>query len=280
MNAAKTVLFFYSEGLIMLKKALVLIAIMSLSLVGCVGQPDYRTAGEEISNYSSLSGKCIGWGFRRTENGPEFTQNQIKQMGEYNCIYKENTEEKVIYLTFDEGYENGYTSVLLDTLREKDVKATFFVTGPYVKGNPDLIKRMAKEGHIIGNHTVNHPSLPSVKDIDTLKNELHELDRLIWGICGKKTAFLRPPKGEYSEKTLAITRDMGYTNVFWSQAYVDWKDDVTKEEAFSKITKDLHPGCVLLLHAVSKGNSDALGDVIEYARKEGYVFKNLDEYIS
>ena len=150
----------------------------------------------------------------------------------------------------------------------------------FVKENPDLIKRMAKEGHIIGNHTVNHPSLPSVKDIELLKNELFELDRLVYGICGEKSVFLRPPKGEYSEKTLAITKDLGYTNVFWSQAYVDWNDKVTEEQAFSKITSDIHPGCVLLLHAVSKGNADALGDVIDYARKEGYTFKNLKEFIS
>ena len=152
------------------------------------------------------------------------------------------------------------------------------MTGPYVKENPDLIKRMIKEGHIVGNHTVNHPSIPEIKEIETLKKELYDLDRLIYGICGKKTKYLRPPKGEYSERTLAITGDLGYTNVFWSQAYVDWNNNVSAEEAFQKITKNLHPGCVLLLHAVSKGNADALGNVIEYARKEGYTFRSLDEY--
>ena len=268
------------KGLIKLKKTLAIITILTIFLEGCTLQSTHKTSGTKINDYSSLSEKCIGWGFRRTENGPEFTKAQIKQMKEYQCIYKEDTEEKNIYLTFDEGYENGYTSIILDTLREKGVTAAFFVTGPYVKENPDLIKRMANEGHIIGNHTVNHPSLPSVKDIDVLKSELFELDRLVYGSCGEKSVFLRPPKGEYSEKTLAITKDLGYTNVFWSQAYVDWNDKVTEEQAFSKITSDIHPGCVLLLHAVSKGNADALGAVIDYARKEGYTFKNLKEFIS
>lgn len=235
-------------------------------------------AAIDESLYSSYSNKTLGWGFRRTKDGPEFTKEQISLMEENNCIYKENTKEKTIYLTFDEGYENGYTSLILDTLREKSVPAAFFVTGPYVKENPDLIKRMAKEGHIIGNHTVNHPSLPSVTDLTKLKNELFELDRLIYGVCGKKTSFLRPPKGEYSERTLKFTKDLGYTNVFWSQAYVDWNDNVSASEAHEKITKNLHSGCVLLLHAVSKGNAEALKDVIETAQKNGYTFKSLEEY--
>lgn len=230
------------------------------------------------AHYDSLSNKTQGWGFRRTENGPEFTKEQICQMENYGCIYKENTTEKNIYLTFDEGYENGYTSIILDTLREKSVPAAFFVTAPYVKSNPDLIKRMANEGHIIGNHTVNHPSLPSVKNLSDLKKELFELDRLVYAICKKNSCFLRPPKGEYSERTLKITHDLGYTNVFWSQAYVDWNNNISAHEAHDKITKNLHNGCVLLLHAVSKGNADALKDVIETAQKQGYTFRSLEEY--
>ena len=263
-----------------MRRLLIFLFCVSFILSGCntqsVSTKNAPLKDEEY--YNSLSNKTQGWGFQRTDEGPRFSEDQIRQMAEYNCIYKEDTDEKSIYLTFDEGYENGYTSIILDTLREKGVPAAFFVTAPYVKGNPDLIKRMAREGHIIGNHTVNHPSLPSVKDIDTLQKELFELDRLIYGICSQKSRFLRPPKGEYSERTLAITNDLGYTNVFWSQAYVDWNDNVSAQEALSKITKNLHSGCVLLLHAVSKGNADALKDVIEYAQKEGYTFKSLTEY--
>lgn len=262
-----------------MKKILVIFTILSVFMCGCTADGGQQVSNMKPNDYSSLPEKCIGWGFRRTKDGPEFTKSQIEQMKKYSCIYRENTDKKTIYLTFDEGYENGYTSIILDTLREKGVQAAFFVTGPYVKENPELIKRMEKEGHIIGNHTVNHPSLPEVNDIEVLKKELFDLDRLIYGVCGKKVQYLRPPKGEYSEKTLAITKDLGYTNVFWSQAYVDWKDNVSADEAFQEITKNIHPGCVLLLHAVSKGNAEALGDVIDYARKEGYTFKKLDEYI-
>lgn len=229
----------------------------------------------ETVNYPN---KCIGWGFRRTENGPEFTSEQINQMKEFDCIYKENTSEKTLYLTFDEGYENGYTSIILDALREKGVKAAFFVTAPYVKENPDLIKRMADEGHIIGNHTVNHPSVPSVTNPDDLTAELIELDRLIYGICGTHTKFFRPPKGEYSMRTLYLTKSMGYTNVFWSDAYVDWNNNTSAQEAHDTVTKRLHPGEVLLLHAVSKGNAEALKDIIDTAHRGGYTFKSLDEY--
>ena len=114
--------------------------------------------------------------------------------------------------------------------------------------------------------------------IEERKEELFELDRLVYGICGEHTSFLRAPRGEYSQRTLAVTRDLGYTNVFWSQAYVDWNDDVSEDEAFSKITSSLHSGCVLLLHAVSKGNALSLGRVIDFARKEGFSFKSLSEY--
>lgn len=252
-----------------MKKLFIIILIITM-LTGC--ESVQQTAADTLPN------KTEGWGFRRTENGPEFTQEQKSTMKEYGCIYRENTDKKNIYLTFDEGYENGYTGIILDVLKAKGVKAAFFVTAPYVKENPDLIKRMAREGHIIGNHTVNHPSMPSVTDNEKLKNELFELDRLVYGVCRQHTRYLRPPKGEYSERTLALSRDFGYTNVFWSDAYVDWNNDVSREKAHDTVTKNFHPGEVLLLHAVSKGNADALGDIIDTAHRQGYEFKSLDEY--
>lgn len=255
-------------------KKLSLFLCFILFLSGC---SSLQATSDNVVIYEKLSNKKEGWGFRRTENGPDFSKNQIRLMDEYGCIYRETGNGKNIYLTFDEGYEKGYTSLILDTLRQKGVTAAFFVTGQFVKENPELIKRMSSEGHIIGNHSQNHPSLPEIPP-EKLKEELFELDRLVYGICGQHTKFLRAPRGEYSERILAITRDLGYTNVFWSQAYVDWNDDVTKSQAFEKITGGLHGGCVLLLHAVSKGNAEALGDVIDHARKEGYVFKSLDEY--
>ena len=268
-----------------MKRLFLIFMSVLLFLCGCDGnEASVSVAGNNVvlpksdDYYCSLDNKRCGWGFRRTENGPEFTDGQISQMEEYGCIYKENTKEKNLYLTFDEGYENGYTSVILDVLREKGVKAAFFVTAPYVKNEPELISRMAKEGHIIGNHTVNHPSMPSLNDPDKIINELTELDRLIYNICGQNCKYFRPPMGEYSTRTLAVTKDCGYTNVFWSFAYVDWKNDVTADFAEKSVLNGLHNGAVILLHAVSKGNADALGNIIDKARKEGYTFKSLDEY--
>lgn len=253
-----------------MKKVICVIFILCALFSGC--RETVTTFNREVSD------KSQGWGFRRTKDGPEFTAEQISQMNEYNCIFKEETKEKVIYLTFDEGYENGYTSVILDTLREKGVKAAFFVTAPYVKSNPDLIKRMSREGHIIGNHTVGHPSLPTVTDTQNFEKELIELDRLVYGVCKKNLVYLRPPKGEYSERTLMQSKNMGYINVFWSDTYVDWNDNVTAKEAHDTVTANFHPGEVLLLHAVSKGNADALSMIIDTAHKNGYTFKSLDEY--
>ncbi len=263
-----------------MRKCLVFILTILLLIPGCRKTPSSNEGASFVNgSYGRLlSNRLQCWGFRRTPHGAEFTPEQKELMRRYSCIYKENTKKKSIYLTFDEGYENGYTAIILDVLREKNVKAAFFVTASYVKSNPDLIKRMAREGHIIGNHTANHPSLPSVTDDKKLLEELSALDRLVYGVCKTKCTFLRPPKGEYSERTLALTQKAGYTNVFWSQAYVDWNDNISADNAFSKIVSDIHPGCVLLLHAVSKGNAEALGNVIDYAKKEGYEFKNLNQY--
>ncbi len=261
-----------------MKKALLYVLILTLALCGCAAVPTAKNSAE-VSDYSALSSTVQGWGMRKTDSRSEFTAEQIDLCDTYKCIYMGAEKEKVMYLTFDEGYENGYTSVILDTLREYGVPAAFFVTGAYVRSEPELIARMAREGHTIGNHTVNHPCVAKLGE-DELKNELGELDRLVYGICKKKCKYFRPPKGEYSDQSLARIKDMGYTTVFWSFAYVDWDNKVSREEAFNSITKRFFPGSVLLLHAVSKGNAEALGDVIEAAQKEGYVFKSLDEYIA
>lgn len=242
-------------------------------MCSCSFNATLKSSSESLS----LSEKKQGWGFKKTESGPEFTSSQKEIMKKYNCIYHGNPEEKVLYLTFDEGYENGYTPLILDTLKEKGVPAAFFVTGPYVKNEPELILRMAKEGHIIGNHTVNHPSVPNIST-EELVRELSELDRLIFGVCKKTTKYFRPPMGEYSERTLHAATSLGYINTFWSFAYVDWNNNVSKEEAKKNILKAFHNGTVILLHAVSRGNAEALGEAIDIAKKEGYVFKSLDEY--
>lgn len=254
-------------------KKLISIFLLIVLFAGCSRSVPSSSKG----GVYDLSTKVCGWGLRRTDDRPEFTQEQISLMEEYNCIYMGDENDKSLYLTFDEGYENGYTSIILDVLRQKGVPATFFVTAAYVKSEPELVKRMAKEGHIVGNHTANHPCVPTLSE-NEIKNELEELDRLVYGVIKKNCKYFRPPKGEYSEKSLAVTHSLGYINTFWSFAYVDWDDKVGANDAKQKIIENLHNGEVLLLHATSKANADCLADVIDIARKEGYVFKSLDEY--
>ncbi|MEE0867243.1 MAG: polysaccharide deacetylase family protein [Clostridia bacterium] len=270
-----------------MKKRLIIYTLLISALLAACSNSKQKSSVEifnqsgsivSLESYASLSNKLWGWGMRRTPDGPEFTAQQEATMEKYSCIYRGAKTDKSIYLTFDEGYENGYTSIILDVLREKNVPAAFFVTGAYVKNEPDLIKRMAREGHIIGNHTMNHPSMPSLKDGESFTKELVELDRLIFGLTKKQCRFFRPPKGEYSDRVLAIVKDMGYTTVFWSLAFVDWDNKISAEEAEKKVFENLHGGCVMLLHAVSKGNAQALGNVIDRARKEGYEFKSLKDY--
>jgi len=229
-----------------------------------------------------VAAKIEGWGFRPMQNArPEFTKEQIAAMDTYDCIYM-GKEDEGIYLTFDEGYETGYTASILDTLKEKGVTAAFFITGDYLKRNEDLVRRMVEEGHIVGNHTENHPSLPTVKEDSKVQEELTVLGDTFADTFGVPMRYARPPKGEYDERTLRITKETGYTNVFWSFAYEDWLQDTVKgkEYAYNKVMAGLHGGAVILLHAVSPDNAQALGDIIDGARAQGYVFRSLDAYVA
>lgn len=203
------------------------------------------------------------------------------KLEDYNAIYVGDTTRNVIYLTFDEGYEKGFTPQILDTLQKNNVKATFFVTSPYVKNNPDLIKRMYAEGHIVGNHSNTHPSMPSVaNNIDKFNNEILDVSTRYKEITSTDMPhFFRPPMGEYSQKTLALTKRLGYTTVFWSFAYHDWDIDKQPSLDFAKkmMTENLHPGAIYLLHAVSKTNTTVLDDFIKEAIKAGYSFELLPQ---
>lgn len=233
-----------------------------------------------IRDYEVMDSKGIGWGFvRKKGSEPELPSGQIADLEKNGGIYLDHSGEKNLYLTFDEGYENGYTAKILDTLAEKQVKAAFFVTGPYLESQKELIQRMINEGHIVGNHTVNHLNLPK-QPTKTVQNELEELNKKSEELYGYSMHYMRPPEGEYSVKVLAIASDLGYKTVMWSMAYKDW--DVNIQEgaahAVNKVIPYLHPGAVMLLHAVSSDNTSALGEIIDTARGMGYEFKSLDEY--
>lgn len=246
--------------------------VLAFSLCGC-GDADM------VAKESGYDSTKIGWGLKKIENSqPEVPANWQEMLKKYGGYYLGNTSEKVMYLTFDEGYENGYTSKILDVLKKTNTPAAFFVTGPYIKNEPELIKRMVEEGHIVGNHTVNHPSMPDLSEEEITK-ELSELNNSFSKLTNQNMKFMRPPMGEFSEKSLAVTQKNGYKSIFWSVAYADWDTDNQKgvDNAVEQVTKQFHNGAVILLHAVSEDNANALEQIINTAKEQGYTFKSLED---
>jgi len=242
---------------------------------------EYSNDMESVNAFNEqYDNRVYSWGLSRSPGGqlPKADPGAPELLSKYGGFYLGDTSSKVIYLTFDEGYENGYTSKILDVLKEKNVKATFFITGPYLKEHEDLVARMVNEGHTVGNHTINHPSLPQLED-KVLEEEVLGLSRAFKEKFGKDMKFLRPPKGEYSERSLALTQKLGYRNVFWSFAYDDWYRDKVRgpEYAYNMVMRNLHNGAILLLHAVSKDNADALGAIIDGVRAKGYVIGDIND---
>mgnify|MGYP002542557515 CR=1 FL=1 len=230
--------------------------------------------------YSQLSNEKIAWGLKKVKGEkPEVPDSIIKTLDTFDGIYLSKSGGKNLYLTFDEGYENGYSGQILDVLQRTQTPAAFFITGDYLKNESELVARMVNEGHIVGNHTQNHPSMPGVSDIKSLAKEITELDDSFFALTGQHMRYLRPPKGEFSEKSLAVSKDLGYRSVFWSFAYADWEKDKTNgaQYAYDHVMPYLHDGAIILLHAVSKDNADALEKIITDAKAAGYTFKSLDE---
>lgn len=257
----------------------ILISVLLFS--GCGDKSVFETeiTDETVMTSGNTYDKKQGWGLKKNKNAPpDVPDYLIELLDKYGAIYKSN-EEKTLYLTFDEGYENGYTEKILDILKENKVPAAFFVTGPYIKKEADLIKRMTEEGHIVGNHTVNHPSMPDIPN-EKIKTELEELNQMYFDLTKKEMKFFRAPMGEFSERTLRVTQEMGYTNVFWSFAYKDWETNNQKGTgyAYNQIIDGVHDGAILLLHAVSRDNAEILDKVIKELKNQGYTFKSLTEF--
>ncbi len=205
------------------------------------------------------------------------TSDELKQ---YDAVYLGDTTQKVLYLTFDAGYENGNTAPILDALKKHNARATFFLVGNYVKSSPDLTKRMCDEGHTVGNHTYHHPDMSKITDEAAFRAELASLEALFAETTGQAMSkFYRPPQGVYSESNLEQAKAMGYKTVFWSLAYVDWLQDKqpTREQAFNKLLPRTHPGAIVLLHSTSSTNADILDDLLTQWEAEGYRFGTLDE---
>ena len=221
------------------------------------------------------------WGLSfQTDGDPPVGNATFDELKKFDAFYAQDTSEKVIYLTFDAGYENGNTPAILNALKRHNVQATFFVVGNFLRDNPELVKQMLKEGHTIGNHTFHHPDMSQIATKETFSRELKSVETLYKDITGKSmTRFYRPPQGKYSTENLQMAKDMGYHTFFWSLAYVDWLADAqpSKEEAFSKLLTRIHPGAIVLLHSTSQTNAQILDELLAKWEEMGYQFGQLDE---
>ena len=221
------------------------------------------------------------WGLSfRQEGLPPIGNAGQDQLRQYDAVYIGNTDEKVLYLTFDAGYENGSTGKILDVLKKHQVSAAFFLVGNYLEKNADLVRRMAQEGHIVGNHTMHHRDMSALADRSAFRKELEDLENKYREITGlDMPKYYRPPQGIYSQENLAMAKELGYKTVFWSLAYVDWMNDKqpTREEAFQKLLPRTHNGAVILLHSTSRTNAEILDELITKWKEEGYRFGTLEE---
>lgn len=221
------------------------------------------------------------WGLSfRAEGQAPVGNASADALRQYDAVYMDQEQPKKLYLTFDAGYENGYTASILDTLAKHQVPAAFFVVGNYVEQNPALVCRMVQEGHLVGNHTYHHYDMSKISDETAFHAELASLEELYEKTTGEPMAkYYRPPQGIYSEENLRQAQSLGYRTVFWSLAYVDWyqDDQPTAEQAFSKLLPRVHPGAIILLHSTSQTNAQILDELLSAWEQMGYDFGTLDE---
>lgn len=237
-----------------------------------------------VSVFASSALSTGSWGLSfRQEGAPPIGNAGKDQLRQYQAAYIGNTNEKVLYLTFDAGYENGCTAKILDTLKEKQVPAAFFLVGNYIRQSPDLVRRMVAEGHTVGNHTMHHYDMSRLSDKAAFSKELTDLEALYKETVGQELPkYYRPPQGIYSEENLKMAQELGYKTLFWSLAYVDWNNDAqpTREAAFAKLLPRTHNGAIVLLHSTSKTNAEILGELIDKWKAMGYRFGTLEELFS
>lgn len=222
----------------------------------------------------------LGFGVAGQPPTAKVTADELKK---YDAYFIGDTSKKVIYLTFDAGYENGYTAAILDALKKHKVKVTFFLVGNYMTTSPDLVKRMIEEGHQVANHTYSHPNMSCISSVSSFSSELEELEAVYKDITNQDMVkYYRPPQGKYSTDNLKMAQELGYKTFFWSLAYVDWYNDKqpTKEQAFQKLLGRIHPGAVVLLHSTSKTNSEILDELLTKWEEMGYSFGSLDDLVN
>lgn len=264
-----------------LKKRTVIIAMTVLLFALCVPAVIGAFGGNEAVETVAEN---TNWGLGFKEDGKPPTGNaSVADLAKHNAYYIGDTSKNIIYLTFDAGFENGNTEKILDSLKKHNVKATFFLVGNYIETSPELVKRMVEEGHTIGNHTYSHPDMSKISDEESFKKELQSLESLYKETTGQELLKIyRPPQGKYCVSNLEMADKLGYKTIFWSLAYVDWYENKqpTKEEAFNKLLKRIHPGAIVLLHSTSKTNGDILDELLTKWEDMGYSFGEIKDLIS
>ena len=234
-----------------------------------------------VAQFWGITLQTGAWGLSfPTEGQPPTGPATVRQLAQYDAVYLGDPGEKVIYLTFDSGYENGSTEKILDVLKKHNAPAAFFLVGNYIEKNADLVRRMVSDGHIVGNHTMSHPDMSKLADKESFTKQLQDLEKLFQETTGKELPkYYRPPQGVYSQENLQMAKELGYKTVFWSLAYVDWKNDAqpTKEEAFAKLLPRTHNGAVVLLHSTSATNAEILDELLTKWEAAGYRFASIDE---
>ena len=233
-----------------------------------------------VSQFAYRTIETGAWGLSfRTEGQPPAGPVSNHQLKDYDGVYLGDPTQKILYLTFDAGYENGCTEKILDILKDHQVPAAFFLVGNYIEKNPDLVRRMVAEGHIVGNHTMHHPDMSKLTQKEAFQKELKDLEDLFFSVTGKELPkYYRPPQGIYSEENLKIAQELGYKTVFWSLAYVDWNNNAqpTRETAMKKLIPRTHNGAVILLHSTSATNAECLDVLLTRWKEMGYSFQSIN----
>jgi len=264
----------------MSKRKRIIVTVIFLAAMFLVGR-----AAKSLFTESKLTNARVlnaeNWGLGFGEPGTRPTGNATpEEMAQYDAYYMGPGEEKILYLTFDCGYENGNTEAILDALKKHEVAATFFVVGHYLESAPDLVCRMVEEGHTVGNHTYHHPDMSKISDPASFQKEMDAVAEKYEEVTGQEmTLYYRPPQGKYSIQNLQVAKELGYKTFFWSLAYVDWNvdDQPTHEQAFDKLLSRVHPGAVVLLHNTSKTNGEILDELLTKWEEMGYRFGTLEE---
>lgn len=258
--------------------------LVAMFLLGRAAAELYAQPRETVGAASvHMTGAAENWGLGFSKKaGEKPTGNATaEELKEYDAYFMAEGEEKVLYLTFDCGYENGNTEPILDALKKHEAPATFFVVGHFLESAPEIVKRMVEDGHTVGNHTYHHYDMSKISDRAAFEKEMADVSELFSKVTGKELSmYYRPPQGKYSTDNLRMAKELGYSTFFWSLAYVDWNQDAqpSHEEAMQKLTTRVHPGAIVLLHSTSRTNGEILDELLTKWEEMGYIFRPLSDF--